>query len=64
MKREKRVRRTEITRNGRPMLDSGSTGVYGGSEGRRARKGLVESEVPWWGLVGGEEVTKYLTGTG
>lgn len=64
MKRERRVRRTESTRNGRPVLDYASTAIYGGSKGRRARKGLVESEIPWWGLVGQEEVTKYTTGTG
>lgn len=45
------------------MLDSASTAVYGGSEGKQAR-GLVESEVSWWGLVGREEVTEYPTGTG
>lgn len=64
MKRERRVRRTESTRNGRPMLNSASTAVYGGSEGKQAREGLVESEVSWWGLVGREEVTEYPTGTG
>lgn len=46
------------------MLDSASTAVYGGREGKQARKGRVESEVPWWGLVGREEVTEYPTGTG